>query len=112
MKVMHFDIKESDKLYIRSSEESCIQDSFSEETTIYDETVLTITGTHTSYFGQNTLSCFPNLKKIITRTSGYDNIDIGYLSSKGILCLSIGPYSPQTVALHILSLLLYGLRDL
>ena len=102
MKVMHFDINESDKFYVRSSEEA----------DIYDETVIIITGAHTSYFGKNTLNCFPNLKKIITRTSGYDNIDIKYLSSQGVICLSIGSYSPQTVALHILSLLLYGLRDL
>lgn len=112
MKIMHFDVKESDKFYVCSSEESCMKDSFSEKTAIYDETVVTITGTHASYFGKNTLNCFPNLKKIITRTSGYDNMDIKYLSSQGITCLSIGSYGPQTVALHILSLLLYGLRDL
>lgn len=87
-------------------------DSFSEETSIYDETVEIITGMYSSYFGENTLNCFPNIKKIVTRTTGYDNISLEYLSSKGVICLSVGSYSPQTIALHILSLLFYGLRDL
>jgi D-lactate dehydrogenase len=48
----------------------------------------------------------PNLKCIVTRSTGYDHIDLAYLKTKGIALSNVPAYGSQTVAEYAFALLL------
>jgi D-lactate dehydrogenase len=52
------------------------------------------------------LSKFKNLKLIITRSAGYDHIDLDYCKEKGIKVAHMPAYSPKSIAEHTLTLIL------
>ncbi len=52
------------------------------------------------------LSKFENLKLIITRSTGYDHIDIEYCRKHNIKVAHIPGYSPKSIAEHTLAMLL------
>lgn len=60
----------------------------------------------------NTLAKFPNLKLIVTRSTGYDHIDIAYCKQKGITVENVPSYGSHTVAEHTFALLLAISRKL
>ncbi len=62
--------------------------------------------------GKETLSKFPNLKLVITRSAGYDHIDIDFCKTKGIRVANIPAYSPSAIAQHAFSLILSLTRKL
>ena len=52
------------------------------------------------------LSKFPKLKYIVTRSTGYDHIDLAYCKKKGILVSNVPNYGQNTVAEHAMALVL------
>ncbi len=62
--------------------------------------------------GRETLSKFPNLKIVITRSAGYDHIDIEFCKQKKIRVANIPAYSPSAIAQHTFSLILSLTRKL
>ncbi len=61
---------------------------------------------------KKTLKLFPNLKQIITRSTGIDHIDVDFCKKNNIEVLNIPEYGSQTVAEFALTLLLFLLRNL
>lgn len=52
------------------------------------------------------LKKMPNLKMIVTRSTGYDHIDLDACKKKGIVITNIPEYGTQTVAEHTFAILL------
>ncbi|MCW1293073.1 MAG: NAD(P)-binding domain-containing protein [Candidatus Parvarchaeota archaeon] len=65
-----------------------------------------------SRLDKDTLSKFFNLKYIITRSTGYDHIDLEYCKQKGILAYNIPDYGTESVAEFALMLMLALSRKL
>jgi len=57
------------------------------------------------------LSKFSDLKLIVTRSTGYDHIDVGYANKRGITVSNIPYYGENTVAEHTFSLILSLTRN-
>lgn len=53
-----------------------------------------------------------NLKLIVTRSTGFDHIDVDYAKQKGILVCNVPGYGSIPVAEHAFALLLSGLRKI
>lgn len=54
----------------------------------------------------------PHLRLIVTRSTGYDHIDIQYASSKGIAVSNVATYGEHTVAEHTFALMLSLSRNI
>ncbi len=52
------------------------------------------------------LDKFPNLKAIVTRSTGFDHIDIGECEKRGIRVLNVPYYGENTVAEHTFAMIL------
>lgn len=65
-----------------------------------------------SELNKETLSKFPNLKLIATRSTGYDHIDLNYCREKGIVVTNVPVYGAHAVAEHTFALILALSRKL
>ena len=61
---------------------------------------------------KNIIDKMPNLKLIITRSSGYDHIDVEYAKEKGIIVVNIPGYGNNTVAEYTFGLIIALARKL
>lgn len=61
---------------------------------------------------QTVIDHFPSLKLIVTRSTGFDHIDLDYAKQKGIIVTNIPSYGSHTVAEFTFSLLLSLLRKI
>lgn len=59
-----------------------------------------------SGFPKERIDLFPNLKCIVTRSTGIDHIDVGYAKQKGIVVANVPRYGAHTVAEFAFALLL------
>lgn len=59
-----------------------------------------------SRIDKTVLECFPNLKCIATRSTGYDHIDLGTAKERGIAVLYVPGYGDNTVAEFTFGLIL------
>ena len=62
--------------------------------------------------GRDILSQLPNLKLVITRSAGYDHIDLDYCKEKGIHVAHMPAYSPKSIAEHTFGMLLSLTRNI
>ncbi len=53
-----------------------------------------------------TIDALPNLKLLVTRSTGFDHIDIAYAQSKGIMVCNVPSYGSRTVAEFTFGLIL------
>ncbi len=58
------------------------------------------------------LEKMPNLKFVQVASTGYDNVDLEYLKSKGIMLSNIPVANKQSVAEHVIAMVLAFLKDL
>jgi len=58
------------------------------------------------------IDSLPNLKLIVTRSAGYDHIDVEYAASKGIIVANVPGYGDNTVAEYTFALILALARKL
>jgi D-lactate dehydrogenase len=58
------------------------------------------------------LSQFTNLKCIVTRSAGYDHIDLNFCKEKRIVVCNVPAYGVHTVAEHVFALLLALVRNI
>src|SRR6266480_6173967 len=75
----------------------------------YDKNMFDAEVLSTFVFSQLTsklLSLFSNLKCIVTRSTGYDHIDIDYCKEKGIIVSNVPQYGVHTIVEHTFALML------
>lgn len=60
----------------------------------------------TSIGDEKVLSQLPNLKLIVTRSTGYDHIDLNYAKAHNIIVSNVPEYGSHTVAEHAFALIL------
>src|SRR5689334_14865797 len=60
----------------------------------------------TSKLNDKVLSALPNLKLIVTRSTGFDHIDIEYAKAHNIIVSNVPEYGSHTVAEHAFALIL------
>src|SRR3990170_1500095 len=61
---------------------------------------------------EETLTKFPNLKLIATRSTGFDHIDIDFCKERGITVMNVPSYGAHSVAEHTFALILAISRKL
>lgn len=109
MNIVHFDVdRELDTYLSGSKTESSLQTCKKAELR-KTEAVSIKTA---SQADDHTLSQFPNLELLITRTVGTDHIDIEYCKKKGIAVYHIVDYGSFNIAEHVFALLLSGTRNI
>ncbi len=59
-----------------------------------------------SIISKDVIDRLPNLKLIVTRSTGFDHIDTAYCKSKNIVVSNVPEYGSSTVAEHTFALLL------
>lgn len=65
-----------------------------------------------SHVTREILEKFQNVKCIVTRSAGYDHIDLGFCKEKGIVVCNVPAYGVHTVAEHVFALLLALVRNI
>ena len=65
-----------------------------------------------SEFKKEVIDQLPNLKLIVTRSTGFDHIDIQYCKQKGIMVSNVPSYGSHTVAEYTFALLLALVRKI
>lgn len=108
---------------IEEWEESFLKQKLSGHTLTFDTNPLTVNSQNLqdvevasvfiySEITKDLLAKMPQLKMIITRSTGYDHIDIKACQEKGVIVTNVPEYGTQTVAEHTFALLLALSRKL
>ena len=125
MKIVFFEVLKTDQAFFgevfKGAEVSFFEEKLSEHDVEKAKDADIISIFVNSEINKNIIDALPNLKFIVTRSTGYDHIDISYCKEKGILVSNIPAYGSQTVAEFTFALLLslsrrifwgyYQLRD-
>ncbi len=109
MHIIHFDVDRELDTYLSgdktsTSLQNCENNSLKKAEAVSIKTA--------SQADARTLSQFPNLKLLITRTVGTDHVDIEYCREKGIAVYHIADYGSFNIAEHVFALLLAGTRNI
>ncbi|MFA6458005.1 MAG: NAD(P)-dependent oxidoreductase [Patescibacteria group bacterium] len=64
-----------------------------------------------SDFSAANLKALPNLKLVVTRTAGYDHLDLKYLAAHKIPAAFVPDYGSHAIAEHVFALLLSSCRN-
>lgn len=59
-----------------------------------------------SKVGREVIDALPRLRAVVTRSTGYDHIDLEYCRKRGVAVFNVPDYGPDTVAEHTIMLLL------
>lgn len=109
MHIIHFDVDpELNKYLPGEKKEISLQDC---DESLQKETEAISIKT-ASQADAKTLSQFPKLKLLITRTVGIDHIDLKYCREKGIAVYHIVDYGSFNIAEHVFALILSGTRNI
>ncbi|MEM1312871.1 MAG: NAD(P)-dependent oxidoreductase [Patescibacteria group bacterium] len=111
MKIAHFGVKPWEVEYLKNNLNTQQEQLFFEQDNIpndlesmADIQVLSVF-IHTN-LGKNILEKLPNLDLILTRSTGFDHIDIEYAKENNIQVYNVPGYGSNTVAEHTFALLL------
>ncbi|MCK5080689.1 MAG: hypothetical protein KAQ63_00865 [Candidatus Moranbacteria bacterium] len=63
-----------------------------------------------SQISQKVIKSLPKLKLIVTRSVGYDHIDLKAAKEKGLIICNVPDYGSHVIAEHVFALLLSGIR--
>jgi D-lactate dehydrogenase len=114
MKVLMFDVRESEKSFFENKnfngfEFTFFEDNLSKSTKI-DKTLLddadVISVYRSSLLNEDILKRFKNLRAIVTRSFGFNHIDLSYCENKHIAVMNAGQYGDDAVAQYALGLIL------
>jgi D-lactate dehydrogenase len=77
-----------------------------EHPTLSDETATVLSVFITSTIGPQEMDRFPNLQAIVTRSTGFDHIDLAEAKKRGIVVSNVPTYGEHTVAEYAFAILL------
>ena len=112
MKIAFYEIKDWEKDYVQSELEhefSFFNLTLNEDNVVDAEIVSVFIY---SKLDKEMLSKFPNLKMIVTRSTGFDHIDLDECKKRGILVTNVPSYGENTVAEHTFALILSLSRNI
>lgn len=112
MKIAFYEIKDWEKDYVQSELEhefSFFNETLNEDNVVDAEIVSVFIY---SKLDKEMLSKFPNLKMIVTRSTGFDHIDLDECKKRGILVTNVPSYGENTVAEHTFALILSLSRNI
>lgn len=90
----------------------CTRDALNEKTVSAYQDAEVISTFISSNLSGTILGNFPRLRLIVTRSTGYDHIDLGYCKSHGITVCNVPDYGDSTVAEYAFALILAVTRNL
>lgn len=107
MKTAFYEIKDWEKEYVQKKlpdeEHNFFNETLNEENVVDAEIVSVFIY---SKLDKNMLDKFPNLKLVVTRSTGFDHIDIEECKNRGIKVTNVPSYGENTVAEHTFALIL------
>ena len=112
MKILHFDCTPIEKKYQKKSSHTYISENiqtYLKKKGTFEADI--VTGFVYSNFTEDVLNSVKNLKCIITRSAGMDNIDTKYCDFKKIKYFNVN-YPSHNVAHHTMALILFFTRQL
>ena len=114
MKTIFFEVpKEEESLFTSEAsklEISFFEDKLNEENVALAKEAEIISVFINSQLNKNMIDLLPNLKLIVTRSTGFDHIDYEYCKTKGIVVSNVPAYGSNTVAEFTFALLLSLVR--
>ncbi len=116
MNITHFEVSDEDKKILHSLSSNVgglqqdkidyIEENLSSSTISRATKAEAVTVFVNSMVDKSIIDSLPNLKLIITRSTGFDHIDVAHAQSKGILVCNIPAYGSRTVAEFTFALIL------
>jgi D-lactate dehydrogenase len=110
MKITFFDLEGWEKLFLQKKlkehELNFIEDKLDQDYIPNKKNVEVISVFISSQINSQVLQNFPNLKLIVTRSTGFDHIDLKASRRKNILVANVPTYGANTVAEHSFALIL------
>jgi D-lactate dehydrogenase len=117
MKIAFYESSESDKAYLRAALEPDHETVFCSDPIDEHNVAIGADADILSVFiysnvGEEILRHMPQVKCVVTRSTGFDHIDLDYCSKGGIVVQNVPRYGENTVAEHTFALLLAVSRNL
>lgn len=113
MKIIHFDIDENLKPYLKGENYSF---SLNKKNISKIKDKNKIEGvtfkSQSDLFDKKIIEEFPNLKLVITRTAGTDHVNLDFCKEKNIAVYNIPDYGSYNIAEHAFALLLNGAKNI
>jgi len=111
MKVVLFDLEQNEidtykQLLTGSNDVDCHTESLNEETVDLAVSAGVVSVFVASKITSSMFSKLPNLKYLVCRSTGYDNVDIKAAKEKGVVVCNVPNYGEHTVAEYAFGLLL------
>jgi len=108
MKIAFFEVRDEEREYLQKTfpDAVFVSDAFCDDTRDQARDAEVLCVFVGSEVRKDAIDTLPNLKCIITRSTGYDHIDIAYAKEKGIPVYSVPGYGERTVAEFTFALLL------
>ncbi|RJP46677.1 MAG: hydroxyacid dehydrogenase [Armatimonadetes bacterium] len=111
MKIAHFEIEEEEKKVflqqnLAEQEHTFFLDPLNTTSLPEQKNFEVLTVFVNCQVNRPTLDAFPNLKLIVARSTGFDNIDLEYAKNKGIIVCNVPAYGSHTVAEYTFGLIL------
>ena len=110
--IYFFETESTEALLVkkRFSGAEILKEPFNEKTVSHCKDAEIICSMIESKFSAKNLEKCPNLKLIVTRTVGYDNIDLGWAEKHGVMVCNVPDYGSHVIAEHVFALLLSSIR--
>ncbi|MCK5472359.1 hydroxyacid dehydrogenase, partial [Candidatus Gracilibacteria bacterium] len=113
-KIYFFEVEKSDAKCVRKKypRAVCFSEPFSKKLAKKCVDAEIICGMVHSDFSAEALKLLPHLKLAITRSAGYDHIDLKYAAERKIPVCSVPEYGSHAIAEHVFALLLSSCRNI
>jgi len=112
--IYFFEVKPEEHFHITEKypDATIFEEAFSEELVQYCSDAHVLCGMVHSEFNEKNLSLFNNLELIVTRSVGYNHIDLEYCAKNNIQVCHVPEYGSHVIAEHVFALLLSSVRNI
>lgn len=114
MNIYFFEVKDDEHQFLVNTNfyPKIFKEPFSSSVTYKCNDADIICGWIHSDFSKQNLEKLPNLKMIVTRSVGYDHIDLVYCDKHNIKVCHVPDYGSHVIAEHVFALLLSSIRNI